>query len=95
MSTRRLITISLPPRLLKETERIAERESRTKSELLREALRFYIDTSEIRKRATRERLFTLIDEVQSRTTRVEPRRIRQAIREAVHAARRPRRRVSA
>ena len=67
MGTRRLITISLPPRLLKEAERIAEQENRTKSELLREALRFYTDTSEVRRRATRKRLFALIEEVRSRT----------------------------
>jgi metal-responsive CopG/Arc/MetJ family transcriptional regulator len=90
VGTRRLITISLPPRLLKKAERIAEQENRTTSELLREALRFYIDTSEVRRRATRERLFALIDKMQSRTTAVEPRRIRKLVREAIDAARYPR-----
>ncbi len=59
VGTRRLITISLPPRLLREAERIAGQENRTKSELLREALRFYIETSEVRRKAARERLFGL------------------------------------
>lgn len=95
MGTRRLITISLPPRLLKAAERIAEQENRTKSELLREALRFYIDTSEVRRSATRDRLFALIDEVQSRTKGSEPRRIRKLVLEAVDAARRQRRRATA
>lgn len=95
MGTRRLITISLPPRLLKDAERMAEQENRTKSELLREALRFYIDTSEVRRRVTRERLFALIDATQSRTKGIEPRSIRRLVREAVDAARRTRRRATA
>ncbi len=61
MGTRKLITISLPPQLLKKAEQVAEQENRTKSELLREALRFYIDASEVRRRATRERLLAFID----------------------------------
>lgn len=95
MGTRKLITISLPPPLLKEAERLAQQENRTKSELLREALRFYIDTSEVRKMASRERLSRLIDQVQARTKGVPPRDIRKVVREAVEAARRTRRRASA
>jgi metal-responsive CopG/Arc/MetJ family transcriptional regulator len=38
----KLVTISLPPKLLKEAEQVAQEEHRTKSELLREALRVYI-----------------------------------------------------
>lgn len=95
VGTRKLITISLPPRLLKEAKRIAEQENRTKSELLREALRFYIETSEVRRRATRERLFALIDQAQARTKGVPPQEIRKVVREAVEAARRTRQRASA
>lgn len=95
MGSRKLITISLPPQLLKKAEEIAEQENRTKSELLREALRFYIDTSQIRRRARRERLFDLIAQVQARTARVPPKEIRKVIREAVEEARRMRRRTSA
>jgi len=95
MGTRKLITISLPPQLLKKAEQVAAQENRTKSELLREALRFYIDTTEVRKKASRERLFGLIDEIQARTRGVEPRTIRQVIREAVEAARRAKQRASA
>ena len=36
-------TISLPPKMVKEAEKIARDENRTKSELIREALRFYLD----------------------------------------------------
>ena len=86
MAARKLITISLPPELLKKAEQVAVRESRSKSELLREALRFYIDTAEVRKKASRERLFDLVDEVQARTRDVEPRTIRRVVREAVEAA---------
>lgn len=95
VGTRRPVTISLPPQLLKDAERIAAQENRTKSELLREALRFYIDTSEVRRRATRERLFAFVDGVQSRTKGIEPRGIRKLVREAVDAARRTRRRATA
>ena len=36
-------TISLPPKLVREAERTAKEENRTKSELVREALRFYLE----------------------------------------------------
>jgi CopG family transcriptional regulator/antitoxin EndoAI len=43
MRTTQTWTVSLPPRLLKEAERTAKEEDRTKSELVREALRMYIE----------------------------------------------------
>ncbi len=95
MGSRKLITISLSPQLLKKAEEIAEQENRTKSELLREALRFYIDTSQARRTAAREHLFSLIDQVQARTQGVPAKEIRKIIREAVEGARRMRRRTSA
>lgn len=95
MGTRKLITISLSPELLKKAERVAQQEHRTKSELLREALRFYIDTNEVRRSTARERLFALIDRVQTRARGVPPREIRTLVREAVEAARRGKRRASA
>ena len=88
--TRRLMTISLPPPLLKKAEALAQEENRTKSELLREALRFYADTREVRKRAPREQLFTLIGKVQSRTRGTGVREIRKMVREAIASARRQR-----
>lgn len=42
MRTRQLLTISIPPAFLKDLERVAKKEGRTKSELAREALRRYI-----------------------------------------------------
>ena len=95
MGSRKLITISLPPQLLKKAEEIAEQENRTKSELLREALRFYIDTGRVRRRAAREGLFSLIAQVQTRTQGVPRKEIRKVIREAVEEARRIQRRTSA
>ena len=89
MSQRKLMTISVPPQLLKKAERLAAKEHRTKSELVREALRLYIDTSEVRRRATREQLAAPIDRVQERTRGVPPLEIRRLVREAVEAARRP------
>jgi predicted transcriptional regulator len=95
VGTRKLITISVPPPLLKRAEQIAREENRTKSELLREALRFYVDTREVRKAGMRERVGALIDEIQNRTKGVPPKEIRKVIREAVEAARRGKRRATA
>lgn len=95
MGTRKLITISLPPRLLQKAERVAAKENRTRSELLREALRFYIETSAVRRSATRERLLALVGQVQARTKGIPPQAIRKMVREAVEAARRARQRASA
>ena len=49
MRTTGTLTVSLPPKLLRETERTAREENRTKSELVREALRFYIEERRWRK----------------------------------------------
>lgn len=40
--TTKIWTISLPPEMVKEAEKVAKKEGRTKSELLREALRQYL-----------------------------------------------------
>jgi len=40
--TSRVTTLSLPPEMVAEAEKIAKEENRTKSELFREALRLYI-----------------------------------------------------
>lgn len=45
MRTTKVTSLSLPPKLLREAERLAKREGRTKSELLREALRRYMADS--------------------------------------------------
>ena len=42
----KLLTISIMPDYFKEVERIAKEENRTKSELIREALRRYIEDRE-------------------------------------------------
>ncbi len=42
-------SISLPPRLGKEAEKAAKEENRTKSELIREALRRYLEGRRFRK----------------------------------------------
>ena len=42
MRTSKILSLSLPPELAREAERLAKREGRTKSELFREALRRYI-----------------------------------------------------
>ena len=95
MPSRKLITISLPPPLLKQAETVAREENRTKSELVREALRLYVETREVRKQASRERLFAVIERAQARAKRTPPAGVRQVIREAVEAVRRERRRSTA
>jgi CopG family transcriptional regulator/antitoxin EndoAI len=45
MRTTKVTSLSLPPKLLRAAERLARREGRTKSELLREALRRYLADS--------------------------------------------------
>ncbi len=95
MGTRKLVTISLPPPLLKKAERVAREENRTKSELLREALRFYVETREVRKAAARERLLELVDRVQARTRGVPAKEIRKLVRKAIEAVRREKRRATA
>jgi CopG family transcriptional regulator / antitoxin EndoAI len=42
MRTTQPITISLPPDLLQETQRLAREESRTRTDLIRDALRQYL-----------------------------------------------------
>ena len=87
MRSRKLVTISLPPPLLKEAERVAKEENRSKSELLREALRFYVETRDLRKEAAKERLLELIDATQQRAAGTSKADIRAMVREAVSAAR--------
>jgi metal-responsive CopG/Arc/MetJ family transcriptional regulator len=95
MSSRKLITISLPPPLVKKAEELAREENRTKSELLREALRFYVETKDARRVAARERFLAVLDQVQARTEGAPSRNIRRVVGEAIDAVRRPRRRASA
>ena len=44
--TTRTLTISLPPPMVEELDRVRRREHRTRSELVREALRQYVAASE-------------------------------------------------
>jgi len=46
MRATKLVTISLSPKLLKKAEKAAKEEQRTRSELLREALRKYLEDRE-------------------------------------------------
>ncbi|MBI3624907.1 MAG: ribbon-helix-helix protein, CopG family [Candidatus Rokubacteria bacterium] len=42
MRTRQTMTISLPPQMIREVEKVRKAEHRTRSELVREALRTYL-----------------------------------------------------
>jgi len=48
MRTTKILSLSLPPKLLREAERAAKTEGRTKSELFREALRRYLLEEKVR-----------------------------------------------
>jgi metal-responsive CopG/Arc/MetJ family transcriptional regulator len=88
MPPHKLITISLPPPLLKQAEALAREENCTKSDLVREAVRFYVETRGVRKQTTRGRLGPLVARVQARTKRIPASEIRKAIRDAIKTVRR-------
>ena len=52
----RTITFSLPPEMFEEVQRVREEEGRDMSELVREALRLYLEDRELRRQQRRERL---------------------------------------
>ena len=69
MRSRKLVTISLPPPLLKEAEKVAKDEYRNMSELFREALRFYIETRDVRREAAKDGLFDVIASTRERAAK--------------------------
>ncbi len=52
----RTITFSLPPEMFEEVQRVKEAEGRDMSELVREALRLYMEDRELRREQRSERL---------------------------------------
>ena len=52
----RTITFSLPPEMFEEVQRVKEEEGRDMSELVREALRLYMEERELRRQERLERL---------------------------------------
>ena len=50
------ITFSLPPEMFEQVQRVKEDEGRDMSELVREALRLYMEERELRRRERLERL---------------------------------------
>ena len=52
----RTITFSLPPEMFEEVQRVKDEEGRDMSELVREALRLYMEDRELRREQLRERL---------------------------------------
>ena len=52
----RTITFSLPPDMFEQVQRVRDEESRDMSELVREALRLYMEERELRREARLERL---------------------------------------
>jgi CopG family transcriptional regulator/antitoxin EndoAI len=43
MRQSKVVTVSIPPQLLKQAEKLAQKEQRTKSEVVRDALRLYLN----------------------------------------------------
>ncbi len=52
----RTITFSLPPEMFEEVQRVKDEEGRDMSELVREALRLYMEEREMRREQRLERL---------------------------------------
>ena len=52
----RTITFSLPPEMFEDVQRVKEEEDRDMSELVREALRLYMEDRELRREQRLERL---------------------------------------
>ena len=52
----RTITFSLPPEMFEQVQRVKEEEGRDMSELVREALRLYLEERELRREQRLERL---------------------------------------
>ena len=52
----RTITFSLPPEMYQQVQRVKDEEGRDMSELVREALRLYMEDRELRREARLERL---------------------------------------
>ena len=52
----RTITFSLPPEMFQQVQRVKEEEGRDMSELVREALRLYMEDRELRREQRLERL---------------------------------------
>ena len=52
----RTITFSLPPEMFEQVQRVKDEEGRDMSELVREALRLYMEERELRRQARLERL---------------------------------------
>jgi len=84
MRTSKPITISLPADLLRETQRVAKEETRTRSELIRDALRQYLasrrwqrlrqwgaDTADRLGLKTEADLQRLLDEVRARRRKAQ------------------------
>lgn len=87
MRSTALLTVSIPQTLARQVERVAKEESRTKSELLREALRLYLDTREARRAIAQEQLAVLISAIHERNKSAKPETVRRVVREAVEAVR--------
>ena len=63
------ITFSLPPEMAEHLRRVVREEERTVSELLREAIRLYMEEREWRRRERLERLRSRQDEQEDTTRR--------------------------
>lgn len=61
MRTTRTLTISLPPSQLEQAERLAKKQNRTMSELMREALRRYQEEDQLPSGAALRKLSTAVD----------------------------------
>lgn len=74
MRTTKIVSVSLPPAMLRETERVAKKGGRTKSELFREALRRYLQEEKLRE-------FQRYGQRQSRLLGIQPADVERLVEE--------------
>src|SRR2546423_9911313 len=86
-------TISLPPAMLQQLERVRKEENRTRSELVREALRQYIESRYPAEKTTKEEL-AAIRRGRAAFKRGDYRSLTDLINELEPAARKARRKSS-
>lgn len=77
MVSRVKVMVSLPEELLAEVDRVAKEEDRNRSELLREAVRLYLEVRKVRKAAAVQDALALQDTVENWDSTAEVRRWRE------------------
>ncbi len=88
MRTTKLVTISIPPELLKKVEKLARKENRTRSEFFRETVRQYLAREKYKiLQKEREEAFSALEKIWGKMKGEKPEVIEKTIGEALRSAR--------